>query len=223
MGTLPSVSNIRCYFTTKQLRKVPFLPPHVVEIGFEQFNFGSYNAYYVSAAQHLWMKLPITNFANVFCLISTLKTFATTQAYRITHFSLAFPLFLSTLSALSTIGSSIMEYHSFHIIAFAIWQFSHNVYCVKCQNFILRDSITDDLFLVWVSIHLLSFHSFIFGYEFMFGLSSAHSSNSSVGINTDMAAWALRIFGQISRHKHLHPSASQHIGECNLRLVESTG
>ena len=49
MGTLPSVSNIRCYFTTKQLRKVPFLPPHVVEIGFEQFNFGSYNAYYVSA------------------------------------------------------------------------------------------------------------------------------------------------------------------------------
>jgi len=65
------------------------------------------------------LTLPVTNFTNVFRYISTVITLTSTKAYRITQFSLAFPLFPSTLSALSTIGSSIMEYHSFRIKAFS--------------------------------------------------------------------------------------------------------
>ena len=65
------------------------------------------------------LTLPVTNFTNVFRYISTVITSTSTKAYRITQFFLAFPLFPSTLSALSTIGSSIMEYHSFRIKAFS--------------------------------------------------------------------------------------------------------
>ena len=66
------------------------------------------------------LTLPVTNFTNVFRYISTVITSTSTEAYRITQFSLAFPLFPSTLSALSTIRSSVMECHSFRIKAYSV-------------------------------------------------------------------------------------------------------